>query len=326
MNVKSFNLSVQGASHIKKNKECQDASESYFDENVAVAIVCDGHGGNDYIRSATGSKYAATVALNNIKNFLENITKEKFFENPDKLLKDLESSIINDWNELIYSHFEENPFTELELSDISEKARKKYMEKERIENAYGTTLIATAWTKEYWFGIHIGDGKCVELNSKEEFTQPIPWDQKCFLNSTTSICDSDALNNFRHFYSEELPIAVFIGSDGIDDCFNSDEQLNNLYKTILYSFGTTDFNEAIDGLLDYLPRLSAKGSADDISLAAILNLDLLPNLEIVKDFDREKEKNRVEELTRAETIQNEKEKSQIEEEQTNLEETEESSE
>ena len=71
MNVKSFNLSVQGASHIKKNKECQDASESYFDENVAVAIVCDGHGGNDYIRSATGSKYAATVALNNIKNFLE---------------------------------------------------------------------------------------------------------------------------------------------------------------------------------------------------------------------------------------------------------------
>lgn len=50
MNAKSFNLSAQGASHIKKNKECQDASESYFDEKwqlqlyvmvMAVMIICE---------------------------------------------------------------------------------------------------------------------------------------------------------------------------------------------------------------------------------------------------------------------------------------------
>ena len=47
MNAKSFNLSVQGASHIKRNKECQDSSISYSDEKIAIAIVCDGHGGDD---------------------------------------------------------------------------------------------------------------------------------------------------------------------------------------------------------------------------------------------------------------------------------------
>jgi serine/threonine protein phosphatase PrpC len=55
MHAKSFNISVQGASHIKKNKECQDASRSYYNNDIAIAVVCDGHGGSDYVRSAVGS-------------------------------------------------------------------------------------------------------------------------------------------------------------------------------------------------------------------------------------------------------------------------------
>ena len=312
MKAKSFNISVQGASHIKKNKECQDASRSYSDENIALAIVCDGHGGDDYMRSAIGSLQACNAAERNIKSFLENTSKEAFFANPDKLLKNLEASIINVWNQLIYAHYEKNPFSEEELNGISEKARKRYAQGNRIESAYGTTLIAVAMTREYWFGIHIGDGKCVAINPEGKFVQPIPWDQKCFLNATTSICDSDALSSFRHFYSEKLPVAVFVGSDGVDDCFSNNEQLHNLYKTILYSFGTSEFEEAVDGLKDYLPRLSAKGSGDDVSIAAMLDLDLVPELEVVKEFDREKEKARVEENARKEAEKNEAEKRRVE--------------
>ena len=166
----------------------------------------------------------------------------------------------------------------------------------------------------YWFGLHIGDGKCVAVNPAGEFKQPIPWDPKCFLNATTSICDSDARDRCRHFYSEKLPAAVFVGSDGIDDCFKNNEQLHNLYKTVLYSFATTDFDEAYEGLKDYLPRLSSKGSGDDVSIAAILDLDLIPELSIVKEFDREKEKARVEENARKEAERNEAEKRRVEEE------------
>lgn len=316
MNAKSFNLSAQGSSHIKKNKECQDSSRSYYDENMAIAIVCDGHGGDDYMRSAYGSLFACNAAERNIKKFLDNISKEKFFENPEKMLTDLEASIINVWNQLIYAHYDKNPFTEQELSSISEKAKRKYMQDKRIESAYGTTLIAVAMTSEYWFGIHIGDGKCVAVNPEGKFVQPIPWDEKCFLNATTSICDSDALGSFRHFYSEKLPVAVFVGSDGIDDCFSNNEQLNNLYKTIIYSFGTSEFSEAIDDLKEYLPRLSAKGSGDDVSIAAILDFELLSGLEMVKGYDREKEKARVEENARKEAEKNEAERRRVEEEHT----------
>lgn len=314
MNAKSFNLSVQGASHIKKNKECQDNSASYYDENCAVAIVCDGHGGDDYMRSAVGSYHACKVAEMDIRSFLGTVSKEQFFANPEKNLRNLKASIINGWNNAIFSHYESHPFTKEELSGISERAKRKYLQEGRIESAYGTTIIAVAMTKEYWFGIHIGDGKCVAVNPEGKFVQPIPWDPKCFLNATTSICDSNALEHFRHFYSEKLPVAVFVGSDGIDDCFSNNDQLHNLYKTILYSFGTTDFDEAIDGLKDYLPRLSAKGSGDDVSISAMFDIDLLPELDVVKEFDREKEKARVEENARKAAEKNEEERKRIEEE------------
>lgn len=287
--VKSFNMSFQGTSHIKKNKECQDASASYFDENMAIAIVCDGHGGDDYIRSSIGSSIACDVTEKIIKNFLENIKGEKFFSTPEVHLKKIEDCIIYDWNTSIYKHFENNPFLEDELNTISSKAKKKYMEG-RIESAYGTTLIAVAMTAEYCFGIHIGDGKCVSLMANEKFCQPIPWDEKCFLNATTSICDADASLEFRHFYSKESPTAIFVGSDGIDDCFINDNQLYDLYKTIIFSFGTSDFEKAVDELKDYLPRLSSKGSGDDVSIAAILDLEKISHLSLLKEFEEKIEK------------------------------------
>jgi hypothetical protein len=318
MNAKSFNLTAQGASHIKKNKECQDASLSYQDENCAVAVVCDGHGGDDYVRSAIGSKFASAIAKKNIQKFLLGMDKEKFFLNPDKQLKILEASIISHWNESVSDYHSKHPFDEAELIVVSEKAKKRYLEDGKIWSAYGTTLIAVAMNEDYWFAIHIGDGKCVAINHAGEFKQPIPWDPKCFLNATTSICDSDAIDNFRHFYSDKLPAAVFVGSDGIDDCFNNNEQLYNLYKTVLYSFATTDFKEACEGLADYLPRLSAKGSGDDVSIAALLDMDSISELSIVKDYDKSKEKAKLEENARKEAEKNEAEKRRVEEERAKI--------
>lgn len=312
MRMQSFHLSVQGASHIKKNKECQDASDSYRDENCAIAIVCDGHGGDDYVRSASGSSFACAAAKSCILNFLENVNREDLKRHYKQLIHNLKASIISAWNEAVYEHYNANSFTEAEIAVLSDRAKRKYLQEKRIESAYGTTVIAVACTKDFWFGLHIGDGKCVAVNPEGKFLQPIPWDDKCFLNATTSICDSDALNRFRSFYSEKLPIAVFVGSDGIDDCFTSEQQLNNLYKTVLYSFTASEFDDAVDDLRDYLPRLSAKGSGDDVSVAAILDMDMIGEIEAVKAFDKEKEKARVEENARIAAQKLEEERIRVE--------------
>ena len=91
-----------------------------------------------------------------------------------------------------------------------------------IEQTYGCTLMCFASTRTYWFAFHIGNGKCVAISvdsGRIENSEPVPWDEKCLRNVTTSLCDPEALEKFRYCYGgkDTLPLAVFLGSDGIDD-------------------------------------------------------------------------------------------------------------
>ena len=278
MNFKAFHMSERGESHLHDGRVCQDSSASFSDECGTVAVVSDGHGGCDYVRSQIGSAMACEAAVKNIRRLFENISPEAFLAEPDMMLIQLEAAIINDWNESVRSHYEANPFTEEELDCVSEKAGASYRSGHRIERAYGATLIAAAVTRDYWFGIQSGDGKCAAFDEAGICTQPIPWDEKCFLNKTTSICGSDALRDFRHFYSEKIPTAVFMGSDGIDDSFKNEEDMYDFYKTILYAFSISDYTQAVDELKAYLPRLSKEGSADDVSIAAWMDMDALKSV------------------------------------------------
>ena len=288
-NVRSFHVTRQGANHIKKNKICQDYSVSFEDdEYISYAIVCDGHGGDDYIRSDEGSKRAAQVAGSAIVDFVHTVLVKYDIgylqRHYEELLRGLAASIITQWRQSIQEHLAANPFSEAELAKVSEKARERYSSG-NIASAYGTTLIAVVFTEDYWFGIKIGDGKCVAVDGEGNFSMPIPDDGVCFLNATTSICDTNAIDNFRYAFSPHRPVAVFAGTDGIDDCFNKDEQLFSLYKTILYSFARSQYDEAKEGLEDYLPRLSAKGSGDDMSIGGIIDIPRLEGLDFIVDFD-----------------------------------------
>lgn len=309
MNFKAFHMSERGESHLHDGRVCQDSSASFSDECGTVAVVSDGHGGCDYVRSQIGSAMACEAAVKNIRRLFENISPEVFLAEPDMMLTQLEAAIINDWNESVRSHYEENPFTEEELDCVSEKAGAAYFSGHRIERAYGATLIAAAVTRDYWFGIQIGDGKCAAFDEAGICTQPIPWDEKCFLNKTTSICGSDALRDFRHFYSEKIPTAVFMGSDGIDDSFKNEEDMYDFYKTILYAFSISDYTQAVDELKAYLPRLSKEGSADDVSIAAWMDMDVLKSVvDKIKAESEEAEESEENKKTEEEkeTIENEK--------------------
>jgi len=270
----AFDLSVIGYSHVKKSKICQDSALSFYDKDMAVAIVCDGHGGNKYFRSHRGSQLAATITLDSIKVFMsyENQILEELRADPDKVLGQLKKNIISNWNTAVNKDVDENPFSEEELVELSGADRLMFEHKFELESAYGTTIIAFVLSKNFCFGLQIGDGKCCAICENGEIIQPIPWDHKCVLNVTTSICNTDAYANFRHYYSESLPLAVFVGTDGIDDSFAGIENLYDFYKKITLSFYSSDFEAAIGELHEFLPQLSEKGSGDDVSVAGILNI------------------------------------------------------
>jgi len=321
---RSFAVTVQGGSHIKSGTVCQDASGFYDDDSVSIAVVADGHGDSNCFRSDRGATYAVNCAIKGIQQFVkehEALFKQGILKKPDppshreleKLIREkLIRQTVASWNMLVMTDCQKNPFTEQELENVSEKYRKRYEEEENINKAYGTSLIAAAITPWYWFAFHIGDGRFSVLYKDSEGDQPVPWDPKCYLNVTTSICDDDILDRVeegvRTFLSlhtdKEPPAAFFLCSDGIDDNYPVDEKENaahlyRLYREIAVTFAEEGYdstfgNDGMSGQLkDLATGFATKGKGDDTSLAGILNTE-----ELIKTAPQWKEKMAADEAER----------------------------
>lgn len=105
----------------------------------------------------------------------------------------------------------------------------------------------------------------------------MPWDCNCFLNMTTSLCEKEPLHSFRYAFNGkgEFPVAVIMGSDGLDDSWCTMDNLKNFYSQVLNIFNDLKEDETVREMRDYLPRLSEKGSRDDMSMAGIIDMDAL---------------------------------------------------
>jgi hypothetical protein len=196
----------------------------------------------------------------------------------DNALRRLFASIILAWNQEIEKYTLENPPTDIEVEKVAPEYIKSLSQGIALEKIYGCTLMAYVQTPEFWFAFHLGDGKCVSFHQGESslWKEPIPWDEKCFLNKTTSICDSEALDEFRYCYQGDghYPVAIFLGSDGMDDSFGPIENLVDFYMQVIKLL-VKDEDAAIKSIIETLPVLSKRGSQDDMSVAFIYNKDLI---------------------------------------------------
>lgn len=304
-----------GDSHIKTGKPCQDCARSISNDLYSMAIVSDGHGGERYFRSNIGSEYAVKITRSAVDSFVKEMNespvclfKDKPFttsetstdKSKDKVndaLRWLFSSIICQWNIAITEHALKNDLSKWEQQNVEKKYLDEFENKRKDEDAtfektYGCTLMAYVQTPDYWFAFQIGDGKCVSLtqvSDKLECTKPIPWDERCFLNKTTSLCDSQAIDGFRYCYQGDgnFPLAVFLGSDGIDDTYGDEDGLYNFYVKLYKIILQQGAKEAKKELKRTLPVISKRGSKDDMSIACVYDdsnpsetINLLVNYQI----------------------------------------------
>lgn len=295
----------QGESHKSGDKPCQDYAYAESGDGLSIAIVCDGHGGERYFRSHHGSRFATEITLEAVREYVSNMAasfekkerKSVFDGSPftsyneanatdaqldcdaHKSLMWLFSSIISQWNVRVTQHALETELTEWELNHVEQKyldefSVKRKSEGSTFEKTYGCTLMAYVQTPSYWFAFHLGDGKCVSMrmeNEKLVCEQPIPWDERCFLNKTTSLCDSNALEEFRYCYqgNGEFPLAVFLGSDGMDDSYGDGYNLHNFYIQLFKLIIRKGKDDAFKELAKSLPIISKIGSKDDMSVASV---------------------------------------------------------
>lgn len=277
-NIFAFSATETGYNHTRINKVCEDASDFYDDEKMHICVVADGHGSDNYPRTEFGSKFAVDAAIKNVIEFVNTVEKGQVIndaENNFERMNQLAKSILRSWYESVEEDYNKKPFTEKELEKVSDKYKKRYLseniEERKVEKAYGCTLIIYVITDDYSFGMQIGDGKCVLIDENGQFLEPIPWDDDCQLNVTTSICDDDAIDEFRFYISDKMPTAVFIGSDGIDDSYANEEELYALYRSILKIFIEHGDEVGKSEIREYLPVLTKRGSGDDVSMGLIIN-------------------------------------------------------
>ncbi len=252
--MRTLAISQIGASHIAASRPCQDYSASGQTADYALAVVADGHGGEAYFRSDRGSRMAVEAAQSVLTEFVVRTHAMRTLPSGD-WKRQVASALVAEWQQRIEADFRQDPFD---------------THGGHWQKAYGTTLIAALCTERYFLGLQIGDGHCVAIAKNDTCVQPVPWDKRCFLNRTTSLCDKDALNKFRFCFERANRYkAIFVATDGAEDCFAGAWGLYDFYK-VLYGQLTENFDTALCDLQNFLPLMSQRGSTDDISIAAIL--------------------------------------------------------
>lgn len=278
----AFACTVTGASHLKSGTPCQDASAVYADQEgrYYIAVVSDGHGDRTCVRSDRGSAFAVSSALENLRIFGDSLTGEDSrladilptSKHEDMVVRKLTDAILYGWRTRVLKDLEENPLSEEEL-DAAGRYGEKYRKGERLEHAYGATLIAALWTRDQLLMIQQGDGQLDLFLSDDSVQTPVPWDDRCYANVTTSICDTDAADSFRHLLLdlEQVPvIACCIGSDGVEDSFANPAGRFHFYRQILAASVDPDRKETFAAdLKETLQDLTARGSGDDTSVAVL---------------------------------------------------------
>ena len=298
MKYRMFAKSVLGPKYAAKGWRCQDRSGKVNFGRTQVIAVADGHGSSDCFRSEYGASLAVKTAFEQTMLYCRN-TAEKSdapVRFSDTGILNFKYAVWNEWRRLVKKNWDEylklhkTPGGgEVRYESVSEKYKARFGSSDKkvrdwyLYVAYGTTLLFAVAIESQILLLQIGDGTCVVLQKNGEYRTPVPPDEENFLNVTVSLCEDDANLKIRHAVldcdvnSPTAPVAVFLSSDGVDDCYpvyRNEQYLYRLYSIVLENILKVGFDATEAEIADHLlPGMTEKSSRDDISLAYFIVQD-----------------------------------------------------
>lgn len=263
--LQGIHSTIIGDSHIKRGVVCQDSSGTCVTDTFGIAVVADGHGSAKHFRSDVGSKIAVKITTELLKNYMNRLDfKEQFLRHPDFILQQMEKQILMKWREAVEEYHRGNPLTEEEEEKCS-----SIKGKIKIAAIYGSTVLAAVMAEGFSFGMVLGDGGFVVLDSLGDLFIPIE-DKNSHANYTSSLCNTDAIHFFEHWYTEDNPTALFVSTDGLFKSFASEEDFLKYHG--LLSHMLTDKAKTEKSLKKNFEKRTREGSGDDISIAMIYRI------------------------------------------------------
>lgn len=259
----AYAISEMGADHVRKEIPCQDYSLVKREKRWTLAVVSDGHGGKDYVRSDRGSRFACESVLQVVS---ENPPTRRGFD--EAYAATITEQIIECWRERLVQDLVQDALTEEELVKVKPQTKEQYERGEYLEKAYGCTLAYVLVTDVGMLVAQLGDSECYVKSEEGAYAKPLPEDEDCQFNMTSSLCGYNALEKFRYEIVKEIPKAIFLMSDGIVNSFENESYLTSFLEVVCEAYGDEEEN-AGEELRAFLGRLSKQGSGDDVSLACV---------------------------------------------------------
>lgn len=261
--IYSNNHTYIGYSHLNANKVCQDYSLSYKDNERAVIAVADGHGGDIYIRSEYGAKYACLSAMDVFRSLTINNIKKI---DSEKLEAKIKLDVLCKWNEYVENHFASKHFRKSELSKLNDD--QIFSLKSNIVKAYGTTLCGAMVLGRYLIVVSLGDTDIFGVK-KEKLIPMFDTSEDPTANVTNSLCQDDAFEylRVRICLAKEFD-SVLICSDGLSSPYQDYKNFNRSFvqpacKEIEKLHG--DYQTAIK-----VQKIASElGVGDDVSFAIL---------------------------------------------------------
>lgn len=251
--------SVQGAKHLRNNKPNQDAIHWNKHSQSLCLSIGDGHGQNASFRSHIGSKIAVHISL----EICQKLSQKS-------LLNHFPETLLTHWQKQVLKHIQEYPFNAQELQQI------ETMENQFI--TYGTTLITAFLMDDICYFFQLGDGDILLISDQGEVSRAMIQDQRLLANETTSLCQSDAVQNFRtssiHLSQNQIAI-ILLATDGYSNSFQKEHDFLKVGKD-LFDLLRIDGLQKVEKNLDHwLREASDTGSGDDITLGLICREDVI---------------------------------------------------
>lgn len=256
-----------GYKHKKVRKCCQDYSLSFKDNERAIIAVADGHGGDIYVRSQYGSKFACLSILDILKLVCVADIKKVNMEDIERTIK---LNILSRWNNYVEDHFNLHQFSEKENNKLNDEQLKEL--NNNYSKAYGSTLCgAMIIDNKYWLFISLGDTEVFGIKDGDMSTIFDNSDEPCG-NITHSLCEEDAFNyiKLKICRADEYD-TVIICSDGLTSPFTD---YDNFYKNFVKNVcDYIDKNKSDYIAQDVVELLSREaGNGDDVSFAILKKL------------------------------------------------------
>ncbi|MDE3104083.1 MAG: protein phosphatase 2C domain-containing protein [Acidobacteriota bacterium] len=268
----ALSASVRGSMHRYLGLPNQDAVESsaaVSDGHVTVLAVSDGHGGGRHFRSQTGSRLAVRTAVQRLQAELPGIARDPGWT------RTLCQSILEAWRQEVRRDLERHPFTSAEMEAVlhTDGPTGQQSVVRRPELAYGATLLVAAAEASRILYLQIGDGDLLAVQPDGSTVRPIPVDPRLVMHQTTSLCQLEALDEFRFAVVEDpaqLPELVLLSTDGYVNSFPCEQeflQIGGDYLQLLRRQGPL----ALAGQLPQILSVATEqGSGDDITLGMLL--------------------------------------------------------